>query len=295
MYRVVVTGVPDRMLLEGESFQLSAVGVNESGAATSATGASWQETDTTIARVSATGLVTVTGAGHAAIVARLAEKYTYAEFNTSSVVAFPASGALVRASGGKVALFGITPGTQGPLNFYLQPFDARDDRVVAASWSVSTPSPNFNGDANITLRFDPTKLPAGTPVNALEVFSLSGGTWKPIRERAQLDVANHTVSARFLGTAAYAILADPVAMISLGGAGVDATLAIGASTLLSARTLGADGLDLPTSRTVTWASQDPQVAIVNSDGRVTALKAGRTTVTATSEGKSASTIITVSP
>src|SRR5689334_9853305 len=46
---------------------------------------------------------------------------------------------------------------------------------------------------------------------------------------------------------------------------------------------------------VSWASSDPNVAIVTQNGVIFALKSGRTIVTATSRGQSAATTVTVRP
>jgi uncharacterized protein YjdB len=48
-------------------------------------------------------------------------------------------------------------------------------------------------------------------------------------------------------------------------------------------------------RGITWTSNNESVATVSQDGLVTAQSAGVTTVTATSEGKSGSSLITVTP
>ena len=48
-----------------------------------------------------------------------------------------------------------------------------------------------------------------------------------------------------------------------------------------------------TGRTVTWASSNPAVATVSSEGLITAVSLGTATITATSEGKSGSVAMTV--
>src|SRR2546425_4824415 len=61
---------------------------------------------------------------------------------------------------------------------------------------------------------------------------------------------------------------------------------------LTATTLDSTGAVL-TGRTVTWSSSGTGVATVNGSGLVTGVAAGSTTVTAASEGRSASSSVTV--
>jgi uncharacterized protein YjdB len=71
-----------------------------------------------------------------------------------------------------------------------------------------------------------------------------------------------------------------------------ASLLIGATQQLAATTLDAGGSTL-TGRTVTWTTSDAAKATVSSTGLVTAVAAGSATITATSEGKSGTSTVTV--
>ena len=70
-------------------------------------------------------------------------------------------------------------------------------------------------------------------------------------------------------------------------------LRVGQAAQLIAVPLDAHGV--PLARTVAWASDDSGVATVTGTGRVTGLAAGRTTITATSEGRSGATGVSVAP
>jgi len=72
-----------------------------------------------------------------------------------------------------------------------------------------------------------------------------------------------------------------------------ATVGVGATVQLTATLKDAAGSVL-TGRTVTWASGNTAVATVSSTGLVTGVAAGHATITATSEGKSGTAVITVS-
>lgn len=91
-------------------------------------------------------------------------------------------------------------------------------------------------------------------------------------------------------TATISVIPRPVASIEISP-GV-ATLNVDATRQLSVRLTAADGSEL-TGRLVEWSSADPAIASVNADGLVTGEAAGQTTITALSEGQSATAAITV--
>lgn len=101
-----------------------------------------------------------------------------------------------------------------------------------------------------------------------------------------------TVSGK-VGTAAITVIAVPVATVTI----VTATtqVAAGAVLALQATVSDAQGNAL-VGRTVTWSSGNTAVATVGaSTGIVTGVAAGTSVITATSEGKSGTTVITVIP
>ena len=71
-----------------------------------------------------------------------------------------------------------------------------------------------------------------------------------------------------------------------------ATLVVGQSKQLSAKTFDAGGAEL-SGRTIAWSSSNEDVASVSSTGKVLAVAPGSATITATSEGKSDQATITV--
>jgi len=83
----------------------------------------------------------------------------------------------------------------------------------------------------------------------------------------------------------------PVARVDVTPVAVG-PLAPGGAAVLTATVRAADGSVL-VDRVVTWASPAPMIATVSTDGTVTAVGSGTTTVTATSEGVSGSATVTV--
>jgi uncharacterized protein YjdB len=73
---------------------------------------------------------------------------------------------------------------------------------------------------------------------------------------------------------------------------VDPTVAIGEAVQLTATLRDANSA-LLSGRTITWSSADESIAFVSSTGQVVGFKAGTVRITATSEGVSASTLVTV--
>jgi hypothetical protein len=86
--------------------------------------------------------------------------------------------------------------------------------------------------------------------------------------------------------------AAPVASLAVTPDSV--TLRVGESAQLSATARDASGSAL-TGRPVTWTSDDPEIASVSPAGLVTALSSGTASVTARTEGASASVDVSVTP
>jgi uncharacterized protein YjdB len=93
------------------------------------------------------------------------------------------------------------------------------------------------------------------------------------------------------GAAAITVGAQPVASLSLSPA--TATLLMGRTLALTATPRDSAGTVLA-GRTITWASSAPSVATVSASGVVTGISVGTATITAASEGRTASAAITVS-
>jgi CubicO group peptidase (beta-lactamase class C family) len=85
-----------------------------------------------------------------------------------------------------------------------------------------------------------------------------------------------------------------VAVATVSVTPTTASVAAGATTALTAETRDANGA-LLSGRSVSWSSASPAVATVSASGVVTGVGAGTTQITATSEGRSGSAAITVTP
>ena len=103
-----------------------------------------------------------------------------------------------------------------------------------------------------------------------------------------------TVAATISGrsaTSTISVLPGAVSLVQVSP--VTKTLFIGNSVALQATLFDARGATI-TDRAVSWVSSDNQIASVSSNGLVSALSNGAATITATSEGKTGSAVVTVS-
>lgn len=95
-----------------------------------------------------------------------------------------------------------------------------------------------------------------------------------------------------VGSAAVVVIAVPVASVTVSPA--SKTMNVGDTATFSATTKDAQGHVL-TGRAIAWSSDNTAVATVDSTGLVTAVAAGSANITATSEGQSGSSQVTVNP
>ena len=85
----------------------------------------------------------------------------------------------------------------------------------------------------------------------------------------------------------------PVPVASIEVVPTSAAILVGGTVQLTAATRDVDG-NVLTGRPITWSSSSQTVAVVDATGLVTGLAEGSTTITATSEGISGSSAVTVS-
>jgi uncharacterized protein YjdB len=96
------------------------------------------------------------------------------------------------------------------------------------------------------------------------------------------------------GTSAVTVAAGPLPVASVTVSPAPASVPVGQAVQLTATPKDASGNPL-VGRTVTWASSNTSVGTVNTNGLVTGVVAGSTTITATSEGQSGTSTVAVTP
>src|SRR5262249_22031974 len=94
------------------------------------------------------------------------------------------------------------------------------------------------------------------------------------------------------GTSIITVSSIPVASVTVAPA--SASVQAGNTSQLTATPKDAGGTPL-SGRVVTWSSDNTAAATVNTSGRVTGVAAGTATITATCEGKTGTSTVTVTP
>jgi trimeric autotransporter adhesin len=222
--------------------------------------ATWSSSSTAAATVSATGLVSAVGAGSSTVTVTVEGKTATVAVTVSAKPPTPVASVTVSLG---APVLSINQSTQGAARTY----DASTNELFGRSiaWSSENPAVATVNAAGLV-----TAVSAGS----VTILATSEG---------QTGVASVTVSPP---------LAAPVASVALSAART--TLNIGDSTQVVVTLKDAANAIL-TGRTVTFANSNSSVATVSPTGQVVAKVNGSTTITATSEGKSATLAITVSP
>jgi uncharacterized protein YjdB len=122
--------------------------------------------------------------------------------------------------------------------------------------------------------------------DAIALVDNSGQVTALLPGTATITATSEGVNA----TARVTVALPPVANVAVDPGSV--TLIVGQTAQLTATLTDSDGKTL-TGRSISWSSSRSQVAAVSSAGLVTAAAPGSATITATSEGKSGSSTITV--
>jgi trimeric autotransporter adhesin len=237
-------------LIPGGSQQLSA---NVSAAnCNPAPSVTWSSSNSNVATVSNSGLVTAVAAGSATIT------------GTSLVVSGTAS---ITVAPAPIATLEITP--------------ALPTVIVGQTTPLTVTAKDAQGGVLTGRTITWTSL---TPSNAS--VSASGVV-------TGIAPGNATITASAEGKSAVAVVAVTVPPVASVTVALNAqTLNPGQNTQAVATVRDAQGATL-SGRVVIWASSNEAVASVSSTGQVTAISTGTSTISATSEGRSGSSVLTV--
>ena len=251
---VVVTPAAASLTVGG-TVQLTATPLDSVGTALAGRAVTWASSNTTVASVSASGLVTAKAAGSATITA-------------------------------------TSEGKSGTATISVQALT-----VPVASVTVNPLSAALLVGQTVQLAATP-KDSAGNALTGRAVTWASGNTTVASVSASGLVTAKAAGSATITatsegksGTASVTVTTAPVASVTVTP--TTASLLVGQTVQLAAAPRDSAGNAL-NGRAVTWASSNTGVASVSASGLVTARAAGSATITATSEGKSGTSSLTVS-
>ena len=256
--------------------------------------ASWTTSDPSKVSVAA-GLVTGVGLGTATITASVEGRTATVEVVVKDGVVVSAAGGTFTVQGGAVALnvpaggvsqtrsLTVVPAASPPANVRL---------LAGTAFDFGPSSTTFPAPVTITIKYDASKIAPGSPESGLLLYEVVGGQWRAVTG-STVNVSDKTVSGNVTRFGTYAVLMRPtVETVAVGG---DLSpIAVGTTRQFTA-TLKDDQSDV-LSRPVAWTSSNPAVLTIDAaSGLATPGLPGSATVTATSEGKSATAAVTVVP
>jgi uncharacterized protein YjdB len=255
----VIVAVSPSAAVIGQAAVATATLQDSNGAPLSGRTVTWESSNTAVATVAATGDVRAVGAGTAMIKATSEGKSASAPFNVSAPAPIP------------VASISVSPTTStlqigGTVQLSAVTRDANNNvltgRVIA--WSSANTSIATVSSAGLV-----TAVAAGTVAVTVSSEGQSAPSTITVSPPAPAPVASVTVSP---GTS---------------------TLQTAGTVQLSAVMRDANNVVL-SGRVVSWNSSNNGITTVSGSGLVTAVSAGSATITALSEGKSGTSVITVS-
>jgi uncharacterized protein YjdB len=259
--QLVVVSPPSASMASGATQALSAAVTGTKGGTLSGRTVAWSSSNPTVAAVGATGTVTagrvLGGSNETATITATSETVTGTA--TITVQPVPVGTIAVQGSGalrpgGTLQLGATTASASG---------EALTGRAIAwASTDLTVATVSASG--------------------VVTAGSYSGAASRPVTIIASTEGQS--------GTVTLSITPLPVASVLLVPA--SAALRVGETATLTATVRDAVGTTL-TGRTITWASSAPAVATISAAGVVTAVALGSATLTATSEGQSATATVVV--
>jgi uncharacterized protein YjdB len=240
----------------GQTAQLTATTRDASNNVLTGRAVTWSSSNTGIATVSSSGVVTGVGAGSATITAMSEGRSGTA---SATVTAVPAP----------VASVSVSPATPS----------------VTVGQTVQLTATAYDANNNVLTGRVVTWASSNT---GIATVSSSGVVTGVAAGSATITATSEGRS----GTASVTVTPPPVATVTV--APTTASVTVGQTVQLTATTRDANN-NVLTGRTVTWSSSNTGIATVSSSGVVTGVAAGSATITATSEGKSGTASVTVTP
>lgn len=173
-----------------------------------------------------------------------------------------------------------------------------DSRVIPNTvFAIKTNGATLNRGATLSLAYDPAKVPAAMGETSLRLYKLTKDGWTLLANgTGTVDVTAHTVTSTIQDLGVYAVRSVPVHRILLGGAAVNGGLFVGQTASIGVtlyRNEFADVFSDTPLRPVAWKSSAPAIVAVDASGKLTATALGTATITATVEGITAQSTITV--
>lgn len=164
--------------------------------------------------------------------------------------------------------------------------------VPGATWTVGPAGTQFSPPATLMGLVAAADLSGldGVHSSELRLYSRQGDAWVAVPGQTY-DAGAGTLTASIEAVGTYTVMGMPVESVAIAPAGA-VSVQVGASTALTATPQGAGAEPLP-QRPVSWSTSNGGIATVSASGNVSGVVAGSATITAESEGVSATKVVTV--
>jgi uncharacterized protein YjdB len=272
----------------GATQALAATVQDQNGVVMSGQAVTWSSSNTGVATVNASGVVTGVTAGSATITATASSKTGSASITVSApTVALPGvvtnlSATVTGANSVTLSFTQVSDGLGAPAKY--------DVRFAASPMNWGTAPSVTNGTCATPLSGTATSGTLTCTVLGLTASTKYDFRLTAFRGTLNQDAVFNTLSnIATVTTAAAAATPTPTAVTVAPAA---ATVAIGATQALTATVKDQNGAVM-SGQVVTWSSSNSSVASVSASGVVSGINAGSATITATSSGKTGTAAVSV--
>jgi uncharacterized protein YjdB/lysophospholipase L1-like esterase len=289
---VILSPAPTVELVPGGSETIHATPKDSLGNSLNNRQTTWATSDPTIVTVAA-GVATGVALGTATITATIEGHSASVEVHVVDGGVVGSTGASFTVLGGIVALTVPAGAVTATRNVTVKPAvgaPANPRVVVGTAFDFGPASLTFAQAATLTLKYDPNKVDSDSPESGLRLYESAGTRWRLI-DGSTVNVTDKTVSGHVSHLGTYAVLMQPrVETVEINRN--NDSLRVARTLQYSAILKDNEGLVL--NRAILWSTSNASIVAIDAGtGAATGVYPGEATITATSEGKSASSRITI--
>jgi hypothetical protein len=279
-------------LVPGGTDVLQAIPRDASGKSLTNRTTEWSTSDPSIVTVAA-GVVSGIAIGAATITASIEGHTASMEVKVKEGVVASTAGVSFVAQNSAVAVSIPAGALTQTKNITVAPAQSPppNDRLLpGTAFDFGPNGTTFSQPVSVTIKYDPTKITPGSPEGGLQLYEVIGSSWRVVAG-STVNTATKTVTGSVSHFTVYGVLMQArVETITINS---DTTAQVQTTVQFTAALK--DNEQQPLTRPVTWTSSSPAIVKIDANGLATALVPGQSTITATAEGKSASSKVTVVP
>ncbi|HEX2722105.1 MAG TPA: SGNH/GDSL hydrolase family protein [Gemmatimonadaceae bacterium] len=290
---VSVETTPPVNLVPGGTQLLSALAKDAKGNSLPDRQTTWTSSDETKVTVAA-GLVTGVAVGSATVTASVEGRTASVEVRVKDGAVVSSSGTSFSAQNGNVNVVVPPSAVAQTTNFTVDASTsapASTRLVTGTSFDFGPSASTLGQPVTITIKYNPASIPSGYAESGLQLYEAVGTAWRVIAG-STVNTSTKTVTGNVTRLGTFAVMGLPkVETVTIGGD-------LSAMPVVTTRQLSTtlkDNEGTTLTRPVTWTSSDPAILAIDGGGLATSKRVGTVTITAASEGKSATATITVVP